>query len=44
VLIYERLKKIGKLENLKQFQSPRNYKKMEPGPNLRKSIHFAIDH
>lgn len=42
-LIYERLKKIGRLELLKEFQTPRNFKKMEPDAKLRKSIHFAID-
>ncbi|MCM8825579.1 MAG: methylenetetrahydrofolate reductase C-terminal domain-containing protein [Candidatus Omnitrophica bacterium] len=43
VLIYERLKKIGKLEFLKQVQEPRNFRKIEPDAKLRKTIHFAID-
>lgn len=42
-LIYERLKKIGKIELLKEIQQPRNFKKIEPDAKLRKSIHFAID-
>jgi len=42
-LIYERLKKTGKWEQLRELQTPRNYKKMEPGPDLRKNIHFSID-
>lgn len=42
-LIYERLKKIGRLELLRQPQQPRDFKKFEPDAKLRKSIHFAID-
>ncbi len=42
-LIYERLKKIGKIELLKEAIQPRNFKKMEPDEKLRKTIHFSID-
>lgn len=43
VLIYEKLKKIGKLEILKEYQNPRNYKLLQPSSNLRKKIYFDID-
>ncbi|HPP66946.1 MAG TPA: methylenetetrahydrofolate reductase C-terminal domain-containing protein [bacterium] len=43
ILIYERLRKIQRLDLLKQTQNPRNFKKMEPDSELRKTIHFAID-
>ncbi|MCM8821937.1 MAG: methylenetetrahydrofolate reductase C-terminal domain-containing protein [Candidatus Omnitrophica bacterium] len=43
VLIYERLKKIGKLDLLREIQQPRDFKKIEPDAKLRKTIHFAID-
>ncbi len=43
VLIYERLKKIGKLELLKEIQQPRDFRKIEPDAKLRKTIHFDID-
>ncbi len=43
VLIYNKLKETGRLKNLKEFQSPRDFKKIEPTEKLRKDIHFAID-
>lgn len=42
-LIYERLKKIGKLEILKEYQEPRNYKLYEPSLSLRKKVFYDID-
>ncbi|MCM8772543.1 MAG: methylenetetrahydrofolate reductase C-terminal domain-containing protein [Candidatus Omnitrophica bacterium] len=42
-LIYEKLKKIGKLEILKEYQEPRNYKLVEVPSNLRKKVFFDID-
>ena len=43
VLIYEKLKKIGKLEILKEYQNPRNYKLLEPSSQLRKKVYYDID-
>jgi len=43
VLIYEKLKKINKLEILKEYQEPRNYKLIEPDSKLRKKLFFDID-
>ncbi|MCS7180668.1 MAG: methylenetetrahydrofolate reductase C-terminal domain-containing protein, partial [bacterium] len=42
-LIYERLDKVGKLEILKEYQEPRNYKLCEPFTKLRKKIFYDID-
>jgi len=42
-LIYERLKKTGKLDNLKKFKKARNFKKMEPTQELRKKVFFDIE-
>ncbi|MCM8758944.1 MAG: methylenetetrahydrofolate reductase C-terminal domain-containing protein [Candidatus Omnitrophica bacterium] len=42
-LIYERLRKINRLDLLKEFQQPRDFKKFEPDAKIRKTIHFAID-
>jgi len=42
-LIYDRLKKIGKLDFLKEFQKPRNFRKMEPTGEIKKTVFFAID-
>ncbi|MFC1632104.1 methylenetetrahydrofolate reductase C-terminal domain-containing protein [Candidatus Omnitrophota bacterium] len=42
-LIYERLKKTGKLENLKQFRKARNFKKMLPANKTRKITFYDIE-
>ncbi len=42
-LIYKRLKKLGRLENLYRFIEPRNYSKMLPKEEDRKSKHWALD-
>jgi len=42
-LIYERLKKTGKLENLKKIHAPRNFKKMEPSSEIRKKTFYNIE-
>lgn len=42
-LIYKRLKKLGQLERLYKFIEPRDYKKMLPDANLRKSKLWALD-
>lgn len=41
--IYERLQKIGKLENLKKFQLPRNWNLMQPPNNRKKSIFWSLE-
>ncbi|HDN97602.1 MAG TPA: 5,10-methylenetetrahydrofolate reductase [bacterium] len=43
VLIYERLRKINKLDILKEIQKPRDFKKMEPSKNVKGKIFFNID-
>jgi len=42
-LIYERLKKTNKLEKLKQYRKPRDRKKMQPTPELRKRRFYDIE-
>ena len=42
-LIYERLKEKGKLDVLKKFIKPRNFKKMLPSSNLRKTHFYDIE-
>jgi len=42
-LIYERLKKVGKLDNLKKFIKPRNYNKMLPSSKVRKTRFYDIE-
>ncbi len=42
-LIYERLKKINKLELLREYQNPRDFKKMEVNTDLRRKVFFDID-
>jgi hypothetical protein len=42
-LIYERVKKTGKLGALKKFIKPRNYKKMLPPAELRKTRLYDIE-
>lgn len=41
--IYERLKEIGKLENLKKLSLPRNFNLMEPPAQRKKSIFWALE-
>ncbi|MCD6221887.1 methylenetetrahydrofolate reductase C-terminal domain-containing protein [bacterium] len=43
VLIYEKLKKINKLELLREYQNPRDFKKMEVNIDLRRKVFFDID-
>ena len=43
LLIYERLKKTGKLENLNKIHAPRNFKKMEPASETRKKTFYNIE-
>ncbi|MBN3038196.1 MAG: methylenetetrahydrofolate reductase C-terminal domain-containing protein [Candidatus Omnitrophica bacterium] len=42
-LIYERLKKVGRLDKLKEFKKARNFKKMEPNSEVRKKRFFDIE-
>ena len=42
-LIYERLQKVGRLENLKKIHKPRNYSKMLPSKDLRKTSFYDIE-
>lgn len=42
-LIYERLKNIGKLENLRKFCSPRDYNLMHIPAERKKSIFWALE-
>jgi len=41
--IYERLKEIGKLENLKKIQSPRDWNLMQPPVVRKRSIFWALE-
>jgi len=41
--IYQRLKDTGKLENLKKLYAARNFDKMEPAAELRKSTFYDIE-
>ncbi len=41
--IYERLEKLGRLENLKRIYSPRDHGKMIPSPDLRKTSFYNIE-
>jgi len=43
IRIYEHLKAIGKLDNLKKSRPPRNFDKMEPNAKLRQSTFFDIE-
>jgi len=43
VKIYEHLKKIGRLENLKQIHRPRDHSKMLPSTELRKSQFYDLE-
>ena len=42
-LIYNRLKNTGQLDKLKKLHKPRNYKKMEPTSQLRKTTFYNIE-
>jgi ferredoxin len=42
-LIYERLKKIGRLENLRKIRKPRDHSKMLPSDQLRKTSFYDIE-
>ena len=41
--IYERLKEIGKLDNLRDYRSPRNFRNMEPPSSMRREIIWALE-
>jgi len=41
--IYERLEKLGRLENLKKIYSPRDHGKMIPPPDLRKTPFYNLE-
>ena len=42
-LIYERLKKIGRLENIRKIRTPRDHSKMVPSSQLRKTTFYDIE-
>ncbi|MHC4528844.1 MAG: methylenetetrahydrofolate reductase C-terminal domain-containing protein, partial [Planctomycetota bacterium] len=42
IKIYEQLKRIGKLENLKRTRSPRDHSKMLPSADLRKTSFYDL--
>ncbi|GAG64849.1 unnamed protein product, partial [marine sediment metagenome] len=42
-LIYERLQKVGRLENLKKIRGPRDHSKMLPSDQLRKTSFYDIE-
>jgi hypothetical protein len=42
-LIYERLQKVGRLENLKKVRSARDHGKMLPSGELRKKSFYDIE-
>jgi len=41
--IYERLKEIGKIENLRKINPPRNWNLMQPPTSRKKSIFWALE-
>jgi len=43
IKIYERLKKIGRLENLKKARTPRDHSKMLPSADLRKTSFYDLE-
>ena len=43
IKIYEQLKKVGRLENLKRIRSPRDYSKMLPSEDLRKTSFYDLE-
>lgn len=44
IKIYERLEKIGRLDNLKQIYEPRDHSKMMPSADLRKTSFYDLEH
>lgn len=42
-LIYHRLQQLGRLDNLKVFLPPKDYRKMLPGAELRASTFYALE-
>ena len=42
-LIYERLKKTGRLDEMKTILPPKDYAKMQPPPSLRSTILWALE-
>jgi hypothetical protein len=42
-LIYERLQKVGRLDNLKKVRSARDHGKMLPSSELRKTTFYDIE-
>lgn len=42
-LIYERLKKLNRLDKMKALVSPKDYSKMQPPPQLRNTIMWALE-
>lgn len=42
-LIYERLEKVGRLENIKKIHTPRDHSKMLPSSELRKTSFYDIE-
>ncbi len=42
-LIYQRLKKLGKLDKMKELVPPKAYSKMEPPKHLRSTIMWALE-
>lgn len=42
-LIYERLKKLGRLDKMRAIQPPKAYARMEPPKHLRSSIKWALE-
>jgi ferredoxin len=43
IKIYERLKKVGQLENLKKIRTPRDHSKMLPSAELRKTSFYDLE-
>jgi len=43
IKIYERLKKLGRLENLKKIHKPRDHSKMTPTAELRKTSFYDLE-
>jgi len=43
MLIYERLKRLGRLEDMKEIRPARDHKLMEPPPERRKTIYWALE-
>jgi ferredoxin len=43
IKIYERLKKLGRLENLRKIHKPRDHSKMTPSADLRKTSFYDLE-